>query len=149
MPFLFVLLNGGVCDLINFNLLAPWIFAWNVMYVTFKPSLVIDGWGISGEIALSWWSLDSLMISQYWVGWWLGAVRQQAITWAYVDPDLCRHMASLGHNELNSLKWKIGLFLIQRQAISLTKGVPKHRGGQLFLFTVPLGTHFSWILILI
>ena len=33
---------------------------------------------------------------------WLGAVRQQAITWAIVDPDLCRHMASLGHNELNS-----------------------------------------------
>ena len=31
---------------------------------------------------------------------WLGAVRQQAITWANVDPDLCRHMASLGHNEL-------------------------------------------------
>ena len=31
---------------------------------------------------------------------WLGAIRQQAITWANVDPDLCRHMASLGHNEL-------------------------------------------------
>ena len=30
----------------------------------------------------------------------LGAVRQQAITWANVDPYLCRHMASLGHNEL-------------------------------------------------
>ena len=24
------------------------------------------------------------------------------ITWANVDPDLCRHMASLGHNELNA-----------------------------------------------
>ena len=32
----------------------------------------------------------------------LGAVRQQAITWTNVDPDLCRHMASLGHNELSS-----------------------------------------------
>ena len=31
---------------------------------------------------------------------WLGAVRQQAITWANVDPDLCRQMASLGLNEL-------------------------------------------------
>ena len=30
-------------------------------------------------------------------GW---AIRQQAITWANVDPDLCRHMVSLGHNEL-------------------------------------------------
>ena len=28
-------------------------------------------------------------------------VRQQAITWASVDLDLCRHMASLGHNELS------------------------------------------------
>ena len=25
---------------------------------------------------------------------------QQAITWANVDLDLCRHRASLGHNEL-------------------------------------------------
>ena len=31
---------------------------------------------------------------------WLGAVRQQAITWANVDPDLCRHMVSLAYNEL-------------------------------------------------
>ena len=42
-----------------------------------------------------------LMVSQYWFRWWLGAVRQQAITWANVDPDLCRHMASLGPNELS------------------------------------------------
>ena len=32
---------------------------------------------------------------------WLGAIRQQAFTWANVDPDLRRHMASLGHSELN------------------------------------------------
>ena len=30
----------------------------------------------------------------------LQAVRQQAFTWANVDPDLCRQMASLGLNEL-------------------------------------------------
>ena len=40
------------------------------------------------------------MISQHWFRWWLGAVRQQAITWTNVDPDLCRHMVSLGQNEL-------------------------------------------------
>ena len=28
---------------------------------------------------------------------------QQAITWANVDPDLCRQMASLGLNVLNML----------------------------------------------
>ena len=31
---------------------------------------------------------------------WLGAVWQQAITWASIDPDLCYHVAWLGHNEL-------------------------------------------------
>ena len=29
--------------------------------------------------------------------------RQQAITWANVDQDLCQHMVSLGHNELRLL----------------------------------------------
>ena len=32
---------------------------------------------------------------------------QKAITWANVDLDLCRHMVSLGHNELNSYIWAI------------------------------------------
>ena len=40
------------------------------------------------------------MISQHWFRLWLGAVRQQAITWANVDPVLCHRMASLGHHEL-------------------------------------------------
>ena len=40
----------------------------------------------------------SLMVSQYWCR--LGALRQHAITWANVGPDLCRHMVSLGHNEV-------------------------------------------------
>ena len=44
------------------------------------------------------WTL--LMISQHWFRYWLGAVRQQAITWANVDSDPWRHMTSLGHNEL-------------------------------------------------
>ena len=44
-----------------------------------------------------------LMISQHWFGWWLGAVRQQAITWTNVVQDLCRHMALLGLNELTHL----------------------------------------------
>ena len=43
---------------------------------------------------LHWWSVN--IGSQ-----WLGAVRQQAITWASVDLDPCRHITSLGHIELN------------------------------------------------
>ena len=36
------------------------------------------------------------------IGSWLGAVGQQAITWAHDDSDLFCHMGSLGHNELTS-----------------------------------------------
>ena len=43
------------------------------------------------------------MKTQWWLRWWLGAIRQQAITWANVDPDLCHHMASLSQNELKAL----------------------------------------------
>ena len=40
------------------NSLAPGKHEWNVRYVIFKQILVIDGWGISCEIALIWMSLD-------------------------------------------------------------------------------------------
>ena len=46
------------------------------------------------------------MISQHWFRLWLGAVRQQAITWANVDLVPCRHMASPGHNELGTCMFK-------------------------------------------
>ena len=42
----------------------------------------------------------TLPMSQLWGRQWLVAVRQQAITCANVDLDLCSHMASPGHNEL-------------------------------------------------
>ena len=41
-----------------FNSLAPGKFEWNFRRVIFKQILVIDGWGISCEIALIWMSLD-------------------------------------------------------------------------------------------
>ena len=53
---------------------------------------LIGGWGISCETASRWMSMDFRMIDQHWVRKWLGAVRQQAITWNNVDPDLRRHM---------------------------------------------------------
>ena len=43
---------------------------------------------------------NSLMKSQHWFRLWLGAIRQQAITLANVDPHLCCHMSSIGHTEL-------------------------------------------------
>ena len=39
-------------------------------------------------------------------------IKQQAITSAYVDSDQCRHMASLGHNELTThtgIPWRLAL----------------------------------------
>ena len=41
-----------------------------------------------------------MVISQHWFKQWLDAVREQAITWAIVEPDLCRYVAPQGHNEL-------------------------------------------------
>ena len=41
----------------------------------------------------------SLMISQHWFRQWFGAIRQQAITCTNIQPNICRHMASLGQNE--------------------------------------------------
>ena len=40
------------------NSLAPGKFEWNFRHVIFKQILVIEGWGISCEIALIWMSLD-------------------------------------------------------------------------------------------
>ena len=42
----------------DFNSLAPGKFEWKFRYVIFKRILVIDGWGISSEIALIWMSLE-------------------------------------------------------------------------------------------
>ena len=42
--------------------------------------------------------MTSIMISQHWFREWLGAVRQQAITWTNVGKYPCRHMSSQCHN---------------------------------------------------
>ena len=57
-------------------------------------NLMIDGWGISYDIA------PREHDDEHWRRYWLGAARQQAITWANDEPDLSHHMASHGHNEL-------------------------------------------------
>ena len=52
---------------------------------------------------LDWWLrylLWNCPHMSHWFGQWLGAARQQAITRAIIDPDLCRHLVSLGHNVL-------------------------------------------------
>ena len=39
------------------------------------------------------------LISQHCYRWWLGSVREPAIIWARIDPNLCRHMMLLGYND--------------------------------------------------
>ena len=42
----------------SINLLAPEKFEWNFRYLIFQIISMIDGWGISCELALGWMSLD-------------------------------------------------------------------------------------------
>ena len=94
------------CDIMQtlrvfFNSLAPGKFEWNLIHVIFKWLWVVDGWGTSCEIALIWMSLDftddQSTLVQVMAKW-----RQS--TSHYLSPDLCCHLASLGHNELMSVK---------------------------------------------
>ena len=57
----------------------------------------------SNFIYLFIWGLVTIMLwNRVKIDEW-----QEAITWANVDPDLYRHMASLGHNELmQTAKWR-------------------------------------------
>ena len=109
--FFFVILTPWSSSMIRVpkpwgvNSFAPGKFEWNFRYFIFQVISVIDGWGISCELAPRWMSLELTddKSSQHWFRWWLGAARQQAITWANVYPDLCRHMVLLGPNELKLL----------------------------------------------
>ena len=56
--------------------------------------------GAHSKIALGWMSQNLTNESTVLVQVRLGALSQQVITWTNVDPDLSRHMASLGYNEL-------------------------------------------------
>ena len=71
----------------------------------FKFILVIKDRGISCKLPADECHWTLMMISQRWFREWFGAIMQQAITWANVDPELCHHIAALGHNE-----WKINHF---------------------------------------
>ena len=69
------------------DILNKWFSCWCIW--------LIAGMNISCETLRPW---TFLMIDQHWFSSWLGAVRQQAIIWANVKPDLCGHMPSLAIN---------------------------------------------------
>ena len=83
------------------NSLAPGRFDYSLKLVNFKLISMINILSIFCEIAIR--SVPQYLTdhSPHLFRKWLGAVRQQAITWTNVDLDPCRHMTSLGHKELN------------------------------------------------
>ena len=87
---------------ICFNSLTPGRCVSHFKSIIFK--LIVQNYSLRThfEIALSWMPQNLTNEKSTLVREWLGAVTQQAITLANVDPDLCRHMASLSHNELPS-----------------------------------------------
>ena len=92
------------------NSFAPEWCGSNFTCVFLKLILWIDILSYSCEILVKFSGechRTPVMINQHRFRYWLGAVRQQAITWTTVDPDLCHHKASLGHNELTSHNWSL------------------------------------------
>ena len=94
-------------SLIHFNSLAPGKFEWHFRYLIFQIIWVIDGWGISWEIALRWMSLDltddksTLVLVMAWCRQATSHYLSQC--WPrYLSP----LMASLGPNELNTIMAK-------------------------------------------
>ena len=88
MSWWVIKLHLYVTDGISFNSLAHGRFQRHFSKVIFQLILVIDDWSISCKIVLKWMPMDLTDGKSTLVAWW-----HQAITWANVDPDLCRHMA--------------------------------------------------------
>ena len=77
------------------NLLARRTIDLNSRYVILN--LILQNWWLYlAHFPSDEWYWTLLMKNQNW----LGVIKEQANTRANVDPDLCRHMASSGHNEL-------------------------------------------------
>ena len=81
-------------QLVNVNSLAPGKFEWHFNYLIFQMISVINGWGISCELALRWTSLDPTDDKSTLVQVMACCLTDQAITWANDDPDL--HISPYG-----------------------------------------------------
>ena len=82
------------------NSLSPGTFGSNSKFIIFKL-ILNSSLGTPVKLVSGKCHRTSVMRNQHW--YWLGAIRQQAITCAIVDADLCHHI-SLGHNELMSVR---------------------------------------------
>ena len=85
----------------SLNSLPPGRYGSNFKIMLFK--LIILALALSVKLLENECHRILLMRSHHWFKSWLGAIRQQAIIWTNVDPELCCHMASLGHR-VNKLR---------------------------------------------
>ena len=90
-----------------FNSLAPGKFEWHFRHVIFKQILMIDGWGISYEIALIWMSQniidDRSTLVQVMV--WCGQATSH-----YLSQCWPRSLSPYGVSRLqwvNTIQWKV------------------------------------------
>ena len=90
----------NIANHLYLNSLAPGRFKFNFRKVIFKLTWVNGSWAISHEIALRWMPLDLTDDKSTLVQVMAWCRQAASHTWANVDPDLCRQMASLGLNEL-------------------------------------------------
>ena len=78
------------------NLLAPWRFEWHFR-CNFQNNFSDDD---VSYVLWNWMSLDLTDNESTLVQVIAWCCQATSVTWASVDPDLCCHVASLGHNEL-------------------------------------------------
>ena len=78
----------------------PWCMSYLVRFNTFGSHLKEQSPDISSDFMSTWCEIACRWMPQN------TAIRQQAISRTYVDPDLCDHIASLGHNDLINLSWR-------------------------------------------
>ena len=81
----------------------------NFHLIIFKQILTIDSWAISCEIALRLMSLDFIddMVTLVQIMAWYHQTSSHYLSHCW--PDLCHHMASLGHNEIGTQAYIDGL----------------------------------------
>ena len=115
----------------------------------------LSSWTLLAKLLTSECHGTPWTISQHWFGYWLGAVRQQPITWANVHPDLCHYMASICHNELTHWGRVTHICVGKLTIIGSDNGLSPGRHQAIIwtssgiLLIGPLGTNFSQILIAI
>ena len=93
------LVSGNICRT-QIHSLSPGILDCNFRWIILKVILMIDGWVFLVKLPSKEYHWNLLMIFHNWFRSWFGAIRQQSITWANVDPGLCYCIVLLGHNEL-------------------------------------------------